>query len=168
MKSTGLLWLGNSLKCHCPEDTFKQWCFICVWPCAQTMSFRTSIAYICASRNIFYDIFLITGCALPCPPAMLFMLLFMKIDQHGGLQAARIRWMKYVIHVMLCVWNPLSHTVLNQQSRGAISCSQLIAQRRGLHSSLISSCTYLQFKWWFSISWWRPAKPRTGTKSTVD
>ena len=30
--------------------------------------------------------------------------------------------------VCVCVWNPLSHTVLNQQCRGAISCLQLIAQ----------------------------------------
>ena len=165
MKSTGLLWLGNSLKCHCPEDTFEAVMFhLCLTQCP---NYFISNKY-CLYLRFKKEIFLITGCALPCPPAMLFMLLFMKIDQHGGLQAARIRWMKYVIHVMLCVWNPLSHTVLNQQSRGAISCLQLIAQRRGLHSSLIWACTYLQFKWWFSISWWRPAKPRTGTNSTVD
>ena len=48
----------------------------------------------------------------------------------------------------VCVWNPLSHTVLNQQCRGAISCLQLIAQRRGMHSWLIwlwdARVTYLQ------------------------
>ena len=48
------------------------------------------------------------------------------------------------------------------QSRGAISCLQLIAQRRGLHSWLIwlwdAGVTYLHN---LSISWWVVANPRT-------
>ena len=46
--------------------------------------------------------------------------------------------------------------------RGAISCLQLIAQRRGLHSWLIwlwdAGVTYLLFQFWLT---WHAAKPRT-------
>ena len=57
-----------------------------------------------------------------------------------------------------------------QFCRGATSCLQLIAQRRGLHSWLIwlwdGGVTYLLFQTYFLQNFiyreWRPAKPRTG------
>ena len=76
------------------------------------------------------------------------------------------------IHLCVCVKPANRHAGKNFKSVTNSTClaRRCIAQRR-LHptklstvagSSLINSA-YLLFKYWFSISWWRPAKPRTGT-----
>ena len=73
------------------------------------------------------------------------------------------------IHVYVCVYH-LKRCKTSIIGRGAISCLQLIAQRRGQHSWLIwrrdAFVTYLPID---TLFWtWHPAKPRTGlTISTL-
>jgi hypothetical protein len=66
-------------------------------------------------------------------------------------------------YIYICIY---IHTSLCVRFSKKVQSTVETAPNEAIHccwkQSLINSA-YLLFKYWFSISWWRPAKPRTGT-----
>ena len=78
-----------------------------------------------------------------------------------------MRFSKY-LGILTCVWyiHIYIHLCVCVRFSKKVQSTVETAPNEAIHccwkQSLINS-VYLLFKYWFSISWWRPAKPRTGT-----
>ena len=67
------------------------------------------------------------------------------------------------IYIYICIYTYISVCVrFSKKVQSTVETAPNEAIHCCWKQSLINSA-YLLFKYWFSISWWRPAKPRTGT-----